>query len=90
MVAQTNMMNGYAYGAVQTVSVGASPYTFVNPESTQIMLAVSVGTVTAISVSVDGSTFISTGLLGGNYLLNPGHSIQITYAVAPTVKYWPI
>jgi hypothetical protein len=91
MPTQTAIINGCAYGPVTTVSVGASPYNFTNTESTRIMLAVSAGTVTSIQMSIDGGlNFISGGLLGGLYLMNPGHQIQIVYTLAPTVKYWPI
>jgi hypothetical protein len=86
---ETVKVNGVPYGAIATISVGASPFTWTNPESVPVMVYVSVGTVTDISVIPDGVTVLATGLLGGQYHLNPGQAIKVTYAVAPTMKYLP-
>lgn len=88
---ETVTVNGRAYGPVSTISVGASPFTFTNPESVPVMVFVSVGTVTDISyVHQDAVTTIAAGLLGGSFHLNPGCGVKVTYAVAPTMKYTPI
>lgn len=86
---ETVTINGTPYGAIATITVGASPFTWANPESVPVMVYVSLGTVTDISVVPDGITSLATGLLGGQYHLNPGQSIKVTYVVAPTMKYLP-
>lgn len=90
MATQTTTVNGCSYGPPTTVSVGASPFTFTNTESVPVLLTVSGGTVTNLSMSSTLLGVISLGLLGGSWHLNPGHSLVITYIVAPTVTYWPI
>lgn len=90
MSIQTTTVNGCSYGATQTVSVGGSPFTFTNPEAVPIWLTVSGGTVTNLSMSSNLIGLINLGLLGGSWHMNPGHSIVITYVLAPTVQYWPI
>lgn len=82
--------NDANYGPAVTVSVGASPFTFTNTENVPINVMVSGGTVTTISLSADGSTFTAMGLLGGQYHLNPGHSLQVNYILAPTMVYLPV
>lgn len=86
----TVVVNGCAQGGIATVSVGASPFTFVNPESVRVVVCISGGTVTTISMSPDGINFMALGLLGGQFILNPGHSLQVVYILAPTIKYTPI
>jgi len=82
--------NGANYGPAVTISVGASPFTFTNPETVPINVMVSGGTVTAISLAPDGVNFTAIGLLGGQFHLNPGQSLQATYALAPNMVYLPI
>jgi len=88
---ETVTINGRSYGPVTTISIGASPFTFTNPESVSVIVFISAGTVTDITfVHQDAVTTIAGGLLGGQYHLNPGCGIKVTYAVAPTMKYTPI
>lgn len=87
---ETVKINGAAYGPIGTITPNGSPYTWTNNESVPVIVHVSVGTVTDISMSPDGgANFMATGLIGGQYHLNPGHAIKVTYAVAPTMKYTP-
>lgn len=87
---QTITVNGCNYGPTITVSVGASPFTFNNPENVPIWVVVSGGTVTDVSMAPDLLSFLSLGLLGGGFHLNPRHSIKVTYILAPTMSYWPL
>lgn len=82
--------NDSNYGPAVTIAVGASPFTFANPENVPINVMVSGGTVTTISLSADGSVFTALGLLGGQYHLNPGHALQVNYILAPTMVYLPV
>lgn len=82
--------NNANYGPTTTIAVGASPFTFTNPEAVPINVMVSGGTVTTISLSADATTFTTLGLLGGQFHLNPGQALQVTYVVAPTMIYLPV
>lgn len=90
---ETQTVNGMSYGTTASISPSGSPFTWVNNESVPVAVYIAVGTVTDISIAPDlsaPSTFISCGLLGGQFCLNPGQSIKVTYLLAPTMKYHPI
>lgn len=53
------------------------------------MVLISLGTVTSIEFSRDGAAFDLIGLLAGQFFLNSGDWLRITYLVAPTVVYYP-
>lgn len=85
----TTVISGYMpTGKMTDISVGASPFTWVNPESVPVTVYIS-GTVSLMQVNRDGAGFIDCGLLGGNQPLNPGDSIKIAYIIAPSMKYYP-
>ena len=89
-MAQTWVTNGFFNGARTVVSVGASPFSFVNPEATPVSAIVSLGTTTLIEYSRDGVTFDTLGLIAGQFRLNPGDRLRVTYTIAPTVVYYPL
>jgi hypothetical protein len=62
------------------ITVGASPFTFVNTQSYGVNVTVSGGTVSAIAVN--GQT---TGATSGTFYLAPNSYITVTYSVAPTM-----
>ena len=87
---ETAVINGMARGPVATITVGASPFTWGNPESVPVMVFISAGTVTGIEFSPDnGANLMLTGLLGGAFRLNPWDTLRVTYVLAPTMKYTP-
>lgn len=87
---ETVLINGVAWGALASISVGNSPFTWTNPESVPVQVFVSAGTVTTIEVANDlAQTFVTVGLLGGAYDVKPGAQIRVTYVLAPTMKYTP-
>lgn len=88
---ETRSINNWTEGPTGTITPSGSPYTWPNPENCKVQVYVSVGTVTSIEVLHNDAalTAIVSGLIGGQFQLNPGQSIRITYAVAPTVKYHP-
>lgn len=67
------------------ITPGVSPYSHINSGYVPYSLMVSGGTVSAIDYSKDGSTFDSTGQTAGQFVVNPGDRLRITYSVAPTV-----
>ena len=87
---QTWVVNGFAMGPRSVITVGASPFSFINTESVPIEVFISVGTVTTIEFSRDGVTFDLVGLLAGQFRLNPGDRLRVTYAVVPTMVYYPL
>ena len=87
---ETVTINNMSTGPRTTVTVGSSACSLQNSCGTRVAVHVSAGTVTAIDCSKDGLTFDGVGLLGGQFLLNPGDICRITYAVVPTVVFWPL
>lgn len=71
-------------GAPATVS-GASPYTLQNTTSCDQLVMVAGGTVSSVEYSRDGSTFITTGSVTGQFVVFPGDYLRVTYSVAPTI-----
>ena len=86
---ETVTVNGVNYGPIATISVGASPFSWTNPESVPVEVAVSGGTVTGIEASNDQLTWMTLGLLGGMFRLKPRSWIRVTYILAPTMLYTP-
>lgn len=88
---ETVTVNSMVMGPRTTVTIGSSPCTLINSCSTRILVGVSAGTVTAIEMDMDGNSGLDlTGLLGGQFFLNPGTTLRITYVVAPTVIFFPM
>jgi hypothetical protein len=81
----------YSLGARNTITVGPSPWFTTNNTSTRVMVLLNGGTVSLIEFSRDGVTFDPVGsLLSGDFMLNPGDGLRVTYTLAPTVVYYPI
>lgn len=88
---ETVTVNSMVMGPRTVVAVGSSPCTLVNACSTRILVAVSAGTVTAIEMDMDGNSGLDlTGLIGGQFFLNPGSTLRLTYLIAPTVIFFPM
>ena len=71
---------------IQAVTPGASPYTYTAPQYGT--LAVSGGTVTAITLTRAGIT-AAIGILAGLVPVATGDKVTITYTVAPTINFIP-
>lgn len=72
--------------ALTSITVGASPFTYTNDQAFNVMVFVGAGTVSAVSVN---GTVVATGLTLTGLItvpLQPGESMIVTYAVAPTMK----
>jgi hypothetical protein len=81
----------YSLGARNTITPGASPWFTVNNTSTRVMVLLNGGTVSLIEFSRGGTVFDPIGsLLSGDFMLNPGDGLRITYTIAPSVVYYPI
>jgi hypothetical protein len=71
---------------VRAVTVGASPFAWVADRAGT--LAVSGGTVTAITLTRAGTT-AALGILAGAIPVSTGDTVTTTYAVAPTISFIP-
>lgn len=62
------------------IVVGASPFTFVNTQPYTVLVSVTGGTVSAITVN--GA---NTGAITGTFALTPDSNITVTYSVVPAM-----
>jgi len=81
-----NAMDTFSIPSTAAIAVSASPCSLANPAMQPVLFAVSGGTVSAIEMSRNGTTFFSTGQTSGVFRVEPGDVLRITYSVAPTVN----
>src|SRR5579875_2167322 len=62
-----------------SIAAGASPFTWTNALGVRVLIVVSGGIVTAISITRLGIS-TSLGLTSGSFILDPGDSITVTYS----------
>lgn len=62
------------------ISVGTSPFTFMNVQSYGVFVTVTGGTVSAITINGQ-----PTGVTSGTFFLAPNSYITVTYSIAPTM-----
>lgn len=78
------LLEGFSPGVIQptppAITVGASPFTFVNTQAYGVNVTVTGGTVT--SIAVNGQ---ATGATSGTFFLAPNSFITVTYTGAPTM-----
>jgi hypothetical protein len=72
-----------------TLTVGASPFTYVNNNPCAVLVWVTGGTVSDISIQVTAYPMLSTGQTSGMFLLKPFESLKVTYSAAPTMTMVP-
>jgi len=77
--------NSNAAAAPAVITPPASTVAWQNTTGFPMLLVISGGTVTVISVSRDNAAYFILGLIAGSVLLAPNDYIKLTYAVAPTV-----
>jgi hypothetical protein len=70
------------YAPTQAITPTGSPYTYTNSDPFAEDVIISGGTVSQISVVRAGSSTL-TGLTSGNFHLQPGDGLTVTYSVAP-------
>lgn len=76
--------------AKNVLTVGASPFTWQNATGYRVALTVYAGTVTAVKYSRDNSSFYNTGTTQGQFVVDPGDYLQVTYTAAPSIEQWPL
>jgi hypothetical protein len=88
---QTTSYTLYSMGPRMSLTIGSSPFAFQNDTATRVMILLNGGTVSLLEFSRDNVTYDAVGtLLGGDFMLNPGDWMRITYTIAPTGIYYPI
>lgn len=86
-----NLYNAVTQGLpqpVETLTLGASPFTYQAVIRGQLNVA--GGTVSAISLSRDGTTFFTAGITSGFVQMDAGDFARVTYSVAPVLTYFPM
>jgi parallel beta-helix repeat protein len=68
---------------------GSSPYTYVNASGRQEMISITAGTVSQIDFVRAGTTTTISGATTGQFILNAGDKITVTYSAAPTIQAIP-
>lgn len=74
--------------SVSSIAPGPSPYTYQNAGDFTVDAIVTGGTVSAVEFSRDGVSFFAVAT-GTQVSLNPGDSLRVTYAVAPSITLIP-
>ncbi len=72
----------------EAATVTASPFVYTAVIRGQVHI--DGGTVTLIEFSRDGSTWYDAGITAGFVQMDRADSIQVTYAVAPTITFFPM
>jgi hypothetical protein len=71
------------------ITPGSSPYAYRNLDSYPEEVVVSGGTVSAIDISRNGSTYYATGETAGIFHLEPDDYLKVTYSSTPTMTKIP-
>lgn len=71
--------------AAQSLTLGASPFTWTNALGYPVSVMVSGGTVTLIDLIVAGATW-PVGLLAGIFDVRAGDGIRVSYTIAPALR----
>lgn len=77
--------------ALTTPTVGASPYTYTNITNKPCIVSITGGTVSAVAISRDNSTFYQTAAATNTFVvLGVGDYVKVTYSVTPTLKVFTL
>jgi hypothetical protein len=75
--------------APNTLTVGASPYTYTNDTGAPVDVMVSGGGISKMQFTRNGSSFYSTGSFYGMFTLSPWDAVKVWYVAAPTMVVIP-
>lgn len=87
----TNLWTAVTNGlpqAEEEVTISASPMTYTAVIRGQIHIA--GGTVSVIEFSRDGENWYDTAITAGFVQMDAGDLLRVTYAVAPTINFFPM
>lgn len=72
------------------ITVGASPFTWVNNTGGYAEVIIQTGTLTQVRQGSNGDTWLkSTVVPSAGLWLRPGDSLEVSYSVAPSMSYVP-
>lgn len=89
-VVYNNLVNSQTSGgAITSITVGASPFSYENTLGYDVIVIVSGGA--GLTETFNGTT-IASGITGTvhNYILRPNDTLEITYTTAPSMFYYPL
>jgi hypothetical protein len=72
-----------------TLTVGASPYTYINDTGAPVDVMISGGGISKLQFTRNGSSFYSTGSFYGMFTLSPWDAVKVWYVAAPTMVVIP-
>ena len=72
-----------------TLTVGASPYTYINNTGAPVDVMISGGGISKLQFTRNGTSFYSTGSFYGMFTLSPWDAVKVTYVAAPTMVVVP-
>jgi len=75
--------------APNTLTVGLSPYTYINDTGAPVDVMISGGGISKLQFTRNGSSFYSTGSFYGMFTLSPWDAVKVTYVAAPTMVVVP-
>lgn len=84
-----NLASPLSADATIVLAVGASPFAYTNTTNRAQLVYVVGGNVTGVTYTRPGSAAIATGLTDSLFLVLPGDTLTVTYAVAPTMTAVP-
>lgn len=81
---------GYT-AAITTITVGASPFLYTNPNTYPVYVFIISGSVSNVEFSRDETTFYSLATTTGQkVLLAPGDSVRVSFTIAPNMYAVPM
>ena len=84
-------LSAYIYPLAARVNITptGSPFTWVNTTGQYVNVVVQSGTISAVTMTRGGVSFIAPDAVPNIYLLAPTDTITLTYSVAPLLSYLP-
>ncbi len=86
---QTPVITTNSVTPVSPITVGASPFTYVNVTSFPADVMISGGGISNLEFSRDGINFFNTGSYYGMFGLSPSDTLRVTYVSPPTMTLIP-
>lgn len=82
-----NVYTGIPSDAISNITVGASPFSYTAPLGGFVLLT--GGTVSAVELSRDGTTYYTFPTTSGQFIVASGDVLRVTYTVLPTMVMVP-
>lgn len=79
----------YPYKSRTAITVGASPFTWLNTTGQYVEVAIQSGTVTQVQGKRSADTWLRSTAVPGTHLVAPNDSLVVSYSVLPVMSYVP-